>query len=150
MQTLHIKNADELDSVVEVALDALIAKQIEKQASVLAISGDLGAGKTTFMQALALKLHITNTVISPTYVIMKKYEIDEEEKMPFRSLVHIDAYRIESIDEMRPIRFDEILSEEKTLVCIEWAERIKELLPPHTIYMDIKIDSEESRSITFA
>ncbi|MFT5037119.1 MAG: tRNA threonylcarbamoyladenosine biosynthesis protein TsaE [Candidatus Azotimanducaceae bacterium] len=116
----------------------------ENAAGVLALHGNLGAGKTTFMQMLAKELGVTEVVTSPTFVVMKKYEAEHE---VFEHLVHIDAYRIEDVDEMRPLRFEEELSRKGTMIGIEWAEKIEALLPSYTIHLRFEITGE-TRVIT--
>ena len=111
----------------------------------LALSGDLGAGKTTLVQLLARSLGIPDTVTSPTFVVMKQYETTNE---IFTQLVHIDAYRIEDVDEMRPLGFAALLAEPQTLICIEWAERIAALLPLHTIAATLTLNRDETRTLT--
>lgn len=148
METLHIESVDELTAVAETALRKLVSIQSGGHTPVLAISGDLGAGKTTFMQTFAKQLGIVQSVISPTYVIMKRY--DAEVGASFESLVHMDVYRIDDAAEMTPLRFEEVLKEEETVVCIEWAEKIQSLLPPHTLFMTIITTGENSRDITFS
>lgn len=101
-------------------------------AQVVALSGDLGAGKTTFTQQLAELLGVSDTVTSPTFVIMKGYETTND---TWKQLIHIDAYRIDDIDEMRPLGFELLLQQPNTLVVIEWAERIAEVLPNNTIHL---------------
>jgi tRNA threonylcarbamoyladenosine biosynthesis protein TsaE len=112
---------------------------------VVALSGDLGAGKTTFVQTLAKELGVTDTVTSPTFTIMKSYATTSQW---FENLVHLDVYRLEDINETTPLRLSEILKMPNTLVCIEWAEKIKEILPANTIYVDIKSLPNEVREIT--
>ena len=154
METLHIEDESGLELVVKKALQLLGSVRIENGASVLAVSGTLGAGKTTFTQMLAQALGITEVVNSPTYVIMKKYECAEDSVSPYAYayayLYHLDAYRIEENDEMRVLGFEKILHERDALMCIEWGERIKELLPAHTLYMQIGINPDDSRTITFS
>jgi tRNA threonylcarbamoyladenosine biosynthesis protein TsaE len=150
METLHIETVEELDGVAIIALGKLCTIYNEGKTPVLAISGDLGAGKTTFMQAFAKQLGITESVISPTYVIMKRYVVPEEDVEVFKTLVHMDVYRIDDVSEMSPLRFEEVLAEEGSVVCIEWAEKIMELLPPHTLSMNIESTGENSREITFS
>src|SRR3989344_4745883 len=105
------------------------------------LSGNLGSGKTTFMQAFARELGVGETVQSPTFVLMKKYSLEEEKKgvaltprllkaTPFfSSLIHIDAYRLENGAEFSALKPEEFLSNPKNIVCIEWAENIHETLP---------------------
>ncbi len=98
-------------------------------ATVLALQGDLGAGKTTLTKSLAQELGITETIVSPTFVIAKFYETTHQ---IFKNVVHIDAYRIESIDELGPLGWNDILQQSNTLVIVEWPERIREALPHDT------------------
>ncbi len=118
----------------------------DTQAMVVALSGDLGAGKTTFIQQLAQILGIEETVTSPTFVIMKSYETTDE---VFETLVHMDAYRIEDDSELAPLNFSAILEQPKTLVCIEWAERISAFLPPQTIKMDLESLPHGKHQVTY-
>lgn len=112
-------------------------------AVVLALHGNLGAGKTTFVQYLAKYLGVSETVTSPTFVIMKRYQSDKNHL----ELIHIDAYRIEAIDEMRVLGFESLLTKKHTIICIEWAERIAALLPPDTIHLKFELN-DEIRTIT--
>lgn len=146
MEKMEIHTENELETVAQTVLELLSQTKKSEGATVVALHGDLGAGKTAFVKALARVLHLTEDVTSPTFVILKLYQLDEE--TPFATLAHIDAYRIEDIDEMRVLRFEELLSEDNTLVCIEWAEKIAPLLPSHTLHMDFSITGE-TRTITF-
>jgi tRNA threonylcarbamoyladenosine biosynthesis protein TsaE len=149
MEKLRIESEQELGKVSALVLQKLNAVRSGTKASVLALSGDLGAGKTTFMQTLARELGIAEPVISPTYVIMKRYTIEEGNEAGWDALVHIDAYRIEDIDEMRVLRFEEVLAQKDTIICIEWAEKIESLLPSHAVHMKIDIEGE-ARVITLS
>jgi tRNA threonylcarbamoyladenosine biosynthesis protein TsaE len=115
-------------------------------AIVVALSGDLGAGKTTFVQQIAQILGVTETVTSPTFVIMKSYETTDP---IFENLVHMDAYRIEDDSELAPLNFSAVLAQPKTLLCIEWAERISTFLPPHTIKMDLESMPHGKHQLTY-
>lgn len=143
------------ESLLDDAVDAALKQLMETPAPgahVLGLRGELGAGKTAFVKALARRLGIADEVTSPTFVIMKFYECgeDPEKKIPFKNLVHIDAYRVESPDEMRVLRFEEILKEPQTLICVEWAERVASLLPLHTLFLDFLIRKDDVREITFS
>lgn len=118
-------------------------------ATILALQGDLGAGKTTLTKALAKELGIEETVVSPTFVIAKFYELfdDAQGKTPFIRLVHIDAYRIESNEELQPLGWEEIIQQPKTLVIVEWPERVAGMLPSHTQYFSIT-HNDDKRIIT--
>lgn len=135
---------------------ALVTEAVERStdgAVVVGLSGDLGAGKTTLVQAIARHLGVTETVTSPTYVVMKRYALPGPETataaQPFTELVHIDAYRIEDVDEMRVIGFAALLAEKGTMICIEWPEHIASLLPPDTISVELAV-AGAGREITIA
>lgn len=106
--------------------------------SVIVLTGDLGAGKTTFVQGVAKALGIKEKVASPTFNIMKLYlgEI---------SLIHIDAYRLENMD--HNIGLDEYIGYEKGYTFIEWPMYIPELLPEKYIEVNISNIGENDREI---
>lgn len=115
-----------------------------EEATVLALHGDLGAGKTTLTQNISEVLRIDNCVNSPTFVIQKKYEIYSGE---FKNLIHIDAYRISSSDEMKVLDFDKELKNKDNLIIIEWPGNIKNIIPNDVINIYIDHVSEDVRSI---
>lgn len=108
-------------------------------AHVLALHGDLGAGKTTFVQKLAEELGVVEAVTSPTFVVMKQYEIAEPTSH-MTHFVHIDAYRIDDVAELDVLRIPELFQQPHTIVCIEWAEKITERLPDKYIDMTFTIE----------
>lgn len=95
--------------------------------AILALHGELGAGKTCFVQGLALALGIAQPVTSPTFTIVNEYRAG-------RPLHHIDLYRLGGPDEIVALGFDEYL-EADGVTAIEWAERASGLLPPATIHI---------------
>ncbi len=118
------------------ALANAIAKNLEKQA-LITLSGDLGAGKTTFTKALAKSLGIQATITSPTFTILKSYE---EEVI----LHHIDAYRLEGITQ--DLGFEEVFEEEAICV-VEWFQFIEYALPKERLDIQIEL-CEETRIFT--
>jgi tRNA threonylcarbamoyladenosine biosynthesis protein TsaE len=96
------------------------------RATVVALVGEVGAGKTTFMQAIGKELHIHEPMQSPTYVLMKSYPISFDH---FQKLIHIDAYRLESPEQFASLDPDSFLHDPTVLVCIEWPERVVGKLP---------------------
>ena len=147
MEKTHtITTLDELAQFAEQFLNELSKSEV-KGSVVVAISGDLGAGKTTFVQTLARLLGVTDVVTSPTFTIMKGYETAPG--APFSTLIHMDAYRIEEEDELRPLRLAEIMQQPKTLICIEWAERIYEALPKDTHFLALTMTDANVRQITY-
>ena len=98
-----------------------------RQATLVTLTGELGAGKTAFVKAVARALGVGETVNSPTFVLEKIYLLPPEQS--FKRLVHIDAYRLEGGDELRPLGFDELMRDPGNLVMLEWPERVKDALP---------------------
>ncbi len=123
--------------MVGVAQKILATVDVSKTAKVVALHGELGAGKTTLVQAIAAELGITETVTSPTFTIMKHYDALTDDYTVL-TLTHIDAYRVEDTKEMVVLGFAELLTTPGMLICIEWAENIEALLPRN--YIDIKIE----------
>ncbi len=117
---------------------AAIAEEIGRSAAagtVLALKGDLGAGKTVFAQGVAKGLGISEAVDSPTFTILKIYEGG---RLP---LYHFDVYRLEDADEMGELGLDEYLDGDG-LCLIEWAELIADILPPDTVYITIEREED--------
>ena len=116
-----------------------------KGGEVLALFGDLGAGKTKFLQGLAKGLGVKNKVNSPTFNILKIYKTKAGSKI--KTFCHIDAYRLFSEKDLISLGVEEYFQDKNTVTAIEWAERIKKILPKKTIMVDIKHLSEDERII---
>ena len=83
--------------------------------------GDLGAGKTTFTQGFFRGLGIKRNPISPTFVIMRRYAVPRKH---FKNIYHFDAYRLKRTEDLAVLGFDDVLSDAKNIVLIEWPERV--------------------------
>jgi len=120
----------------------------ESGATVILLHGNLGAGKTTFTKAFAKELGVEEEVTSPTFVVMKRYELENQ---IFKNLVHIDAYRLESGEEIEALDFEEYISDENNIVLIEWPEKIEsavESIPKQNIItLDFEVVDETTREI---
>lgn len=120
------------------------------KATIVGLYGELGSGKTTFMKYLAESFGIKETIQSPTFVIEKIYELPalsfKLQASIFSHLIHIDAYRIEKEEEMINLGWNEIVSDPKNLICIEWPERIAHIIPEH-IKIFFEHISENERKI---
>ena len=141
-----IATVGDTDGAARDFLAAVTRTRHAEGAVVVGLSGDLGAGKTTFSQAVARALSITETVTSPTFVIEKIYVI-QPAKNGFSRLVHIDAYRLESPTELTKLGFAFILADSGNLVLIEWPERLGTLLPSPAITLFFCHINETTRSI---
>lgn len=121
-----------------------------KNKNLICLYGSLGSGKTTFVQGLAQALGIKRKVISPTFVLLRSYTIKNSHSSAttFQSLIHIDCYRVSSEKDIRSIDLIELLSDPKNLIIIEWAEKIKKILPKERIDIKFKHINENKRKIT--
>lgn len=121
-------------------LAANFAKNL-KGGDVLCLYGDLGSGKTTFVQGIAQAIGIRRRIISPTFIIVRTYKIN---KLNF---YHIDLYRTKNIDDLKGLGIDEILLSDKNIVAIEWADKLGKLLPKKRIDINFLYQHEDIRKI---
>jgi len=131
----------------EILAKELVKIKTEKTALVLALSGELGAGKTTFVQGLAKGLGIKEKVKSPTFLIIKSYKLRVKN---FKNFIHIDAYRLKKPKDILSLGWREMAGDPKNIIAIEWAKHIAKVLPAH--HIDIKFEhiSENKRKIEFS
>ena len=126
-----------------------IAKEILKnrgqKAQVLALRGELGAGKTTFLQGFAKGLGIKENVLSPTYVIFKKFKINDSF---FNLFYHMDCYRLKDSKDLLSLGFEEFSSNPKNIIAIEWAEIIEDALLENVISIHLEFKNKKERIIT--
>lgn len=111
-----------------------------KGGEVIAMTGDLGAGKTTMTKSIAQGLEIDDYITSPTFTIVNEYE-------GRLKLYHFDVYRISDIEEMYDIGYEEYLYSDAVSI-IEWSNLIEEILPKDKINIDIEYIDENARKIT--
>ena len=116
-------------------------------ASILALSGDLGSGKTAFTQGVAQTLGISDTITSPTFVIEKIYQVTGSPL--WKRLIHIDAYRLNNGQELLALGFKEITKDPYNIIVIEWPERVVDILPPEVQTISFKFIDEEIREINY-
>lgn len=119
----------------------------EASATLVTLSGDLGAGKTTFTQGFAKALGVTEPVTSPTFVLAKSYELPNG---PFKKLVHIDAYRLTEGKDLAPLAFSEAMKDPHTIVMLEWPEIVADGLPERDVAISILMLPDGSRTVSYA
>jgi len=115
-----------------------------KAGDTVALFGDLGAGKTVFVQGLARGLGIKKRILSPSFVFVRSYPIDLKNKKS--TFHHIDLYRGHEIKDFQSLGLDEIFSGD-SIIAIEWADRIKDSLPKKRIDVLIEVIDEKTRRI---
>lgn len=141
---------NEITAIAREVLSFLKADSSNLQATVIALSGDLGAGKTTLTQAIARELGITENVISPTFIIMKRYPVvSTSYSLLTTNLVHIDAYRLDSHKELEKLGWAEIISNPENLVLIEWPERVSEIIPKSAHKISLIHKNDEEREMEY-
>lgn len=121
----------------------VLKEKPKNRAFVIGLEGELGGGKTTFLQGFARGLGIKEKILSPTFVIMKKFQIPN-----FKNFYHIDCYRIEKAKELSVLGFKEIVSNPQNIVVIEWADHIREIISKNAIWIKFEFVDEKKRKIT--
>lgn len=110
---------------------------------IVALTGELGAGKTTFVQGFAQGLGISDKILSPTFVLIRQHKIPKG-----NMLYHIDLYRLEDSSQLQSLGLEEIFLDPDNLILIEWAEKAESLLPKDAIKISLEKIDEERRVIT--
>lgn len=118
-----------------------------ERATLVTLSGELGAGKTTFVKVVARELGVEKMVTSPTFVLEKIYLLTEGQ--PFKRLVHIDAYRLDRGEDLGALGFDELLQDPGNLVLLEWPERVEERIPRTAIRIALTARSDDARIVSY-
>jgi tRNA threonylcarbamoyladenosine biosynthesis protein TsaE len=110
-----------------------------KGGQIICLSGELGSGKTTFTQGLLKGLKVRGPYTSPTFVIMKKYK---------NNIFHFDAYRVSDKD-ILSLGWKEIIAGPKNIIIVEWADRIKKIIPRGCLQIKFEWVNKNERKIIF-
>jgi tRNA threonylcarbamoyladenosine biosynthesis protein TsaE len=142
MKTIFTQSFQETQKLGQKLAQNLISGQI------ICLSGDLGSGKTTFAQGLLKGLKVKGPYTSPTFVIMKQYKPTTHNPQPvtIKNIYHIDAYRVNEKDILN-LGWEEIITQPDNLVIVEWAERIKKIIPPNAKWINFSWEGEKQRKI---
>jgi tRNA threonylcarbamoyladenosine biosynthesis protein TsaE len=154
MKTYHTTSSEETKQLGEEFAAALFLEKSPAAvpprkicATVIVLSGELGAGKTTFVQGFFKGAGIKRRALSPTFVLMRNYKLAPHKT--FSHILHIDAYRLKNAEQLAPLGFDKTLADPKNLLLIEWGEQIKSALPKSTRWLRFHHGKQESeRKIT--
>ena len=141
-----------LDAFAEEFVRALAPRTGE--ATLVTLSGELGAGKTAFTKSLARVFGVGEVVNSPTFVLEKIYELPREMgghrvSTHFARLVHIDAYRLASGRDLAPLGFDELMKDSGNLVLLEWPEKVADGLPQSARALSFSVGDNDVRTISY-
>ncbi len=137
MKSIRIDSPAELTDVADALLEALDGRTI------VALRGEMGAGKTTLVAALMERLGSADSVTSPTFALVNVYRTDRGEPV-----YHFDFYRIERLEEAFDLGYEEYF-DSGALCLVEWPEKIEPLLPEGVMNVHIEIDSEQGRTFIF-
>jgi tRNA threonylcarbamoyladenosine biosynthesis protein TsaE len=118
------------------------AKTLDK-GDTICLYGDLGSGKTIFVQGLAEGLGIKGRIISPTFIIVRSHQLK------VGMFYHIDLYRIENKEGIESLGLQEIINDPQNIVAIEWAEKLKSDLPQKRIDIEFLYEKDNVRKIMF-
>lgn len=136
----------ETKKIAEEFIKRLTSHPKNSGATVLGLYGDLGSGKTTFTQHLASTLGIGDHVVSPTFIIMKRYELKNKN---WKFLYHIDAYRLENVSAVYNLGWNDLIKDPENLIIVEWPERISEAMPTHSLKINFTWIDDTTRRIEF-
>lgn len=125
---------------------ALTLTPKESGATLVTLSGELGAGKTSFSQGAAEALGVEEAVTSPTFVLMKQYALRNK---AFAKLIHMDAYRLDGGAALRPLGFSDALADPMNLILLEWPEKVADALPPADHHISLSVIPEGGRHIRY-
>ena len=139
------KNADETKKLGQKLAADLVT---EGKPLIIALTGDLGSGKTTFVQGFAEELEIKG-IISPTFILLRKYKV-QSTKYKVKYLYHLDLYRLEGKveDEVKQLGIEEVWNDPENIVIIEWAEKIKNIIPENSKWISFQGLGDNERKIT--
>lgn len=128
---------------------ALLADELQRGSAnlplVVALEGNLGSGKTTFTQGFAHALGVRENVLSPTFVLLKIYPL---KKKKFKHLLHIDCYRLASPKELLHLGIRDFFKDKDAIILIEWADRVRRIIPRHAIWISFRHISPHTRRIS--
>ncbi len=144
--TIITNSAEQTRNIAaELAAKLLSKTKTNQFAQIICLSGDLGAGKTTFAQGLLDALGAETPYTSPTFVIMRQYEIAQNPR--YDTIYHIDPYRIDA-PALIDLGWREICANPRNLIILEWPEIVQEIIPPNTLNIKIASINEQTRKLT--
>jgi len=126
------KNPNETRIIAKKFAEDISKSKNTKRALVVGLTGELGAGKTTFIKSFIKSMGVKKRITSPTFLIQRRLSIKHK---TFKNIFHIDAYRVNDKKELSEIGIEEILKDPSNIVLIEWADRVRKILPKGAIWV---------------
>ena len=112
----------------------------------IALRGDLGAGKTTLTQGILEALGVEPPYPSPTFILMHQYDVAGHEVQHISRVYHIDAYRVESKD-LQAVGWEEWCADNNGVMIVEWPERVQDILPSDVVWIDLNVTPDGGRQM---
>ncbi len=144
MKTVACSKQETKKAALCLAQGIVRARRRKTSALVFGLIGELGSGKTFFIKALAKGLGVTRRVTSPSFLIIQRYEMQLRN---FTALIHIDAYRLDVPEELLALNFKDVLNNPRNIVIVEWADKVRSLLPKDTRWISFKHGTKTNERI---
>jgi tRNA threonylcarbamoyladenosine biosynthesis protein TsaE len=152
MKTYHSSSSKETQKLGEALAKKLLKKR--KRALVIALSGGLGAGKTTFAQGFLKGVGLNKRAQSPTFIIMRRHRLAQRSKSSsgwrFANVFHVDAYRLKEAKHLGELGFKDIAADPHNVILLEWPERAKKVVPKDALWISFEYGKQaHERTITY-
>jgi len=144
MEKYLTNNPYQTKKLGEILAKEILKTKLKKTAFIIGLEGDLGGGKTTFLKGFAKGLGLKQKILSPTFIILRGFQIPSTK---FKNFYHIDCYRIKKPKEILDLGFKEIIQNPKNTVAVEWAEKIRKIMPKNTTWIKFEFVDVKSRQI---
>lgn len=129
---------DEINKIIDKLSQRIKTDNIKS----IALIGDLGTGKTHISKRICKNLGVTENVKSPTFTYLLEYDLEDIK------IVHFDLYRLSNIDELYEVGYQEYVDADDTLLLIEWANNVPEVIEETSIVINLEYFDENSRSVS--
>lgn len=140
-------NPRETKALAKSLAESVLKEKPKKNALIIGFQGDLGAGKTIFIKSFIRALGVKHRITSPTFLISRRFALPKTSN--YENVFHVDAYRITETKELKEVGIDKAIKNPGNIVLIEWADRVRGVLPKGTVWVKFKHgEREEQRYIT--
>ncbi|NMB92416.1 MAG: tRNA (adenosine(37)-N6)-threonylcarbamoyltransferase complex ATPase subunit type 1 TsaE [Parcubacteria group bacterium] len=143
------ESPEETQKIAAFFIKTILQKKgkVSKKALLVSLEGNLGSGKTEFLKGVAKAVKLKTRVFSPTFVIMKRFNLTHP---VFKYLWHLDCYRLKKTSELKELGFSDIINDNRNLVFVEWGDKIKKALPKNHLKINFQIIGKNKRKLTIS